>query len=71
MTSSIMKWNVGVVPKPELDILKKTGMFRLAKKRTFGILRWHLIRDSRLSTIATDCYLQGMRDAADAMGVNK
>ena len=55
------------VSKQEREILDRTGMFDLAKRRTRAIMRQHVAGNSRVETIACDCYLQGMRDAAQAI----
>ena len=55
------------VSAEELEVLQRTGMFGLAKRRTRAIVRQHVAGDSRISTIATDCYLQGVRDASQSI----
>lgn len=57
---------VTTITTEEREILQSTGMFGLAKRRTREIVRQHVNGDSRVSTIACDCYLQGVRDAAQA-----
>lgn len=56
------------IPAGEVKFLKAKGVLRLANKRTLAIVQAHVRRDSRISWIAQDCYLQGIRDAAEATG---
>lgn len=58
----------GPVSEEEREVLRRTGMFELGKRRTRQIVKQHIAGDSRISTIACDCYLQGLRDAAQALG---
>ena len=58
---------VGPVSKEERNILHETGMFSLAKRRTRNIVSKHCMLDSKISTVASDCYLQGVRDASQAL----
>ena len=53
--------------KAEMKILQKTGMLEIAKRRTRNILRQHVAGNSRIETIACDCYLQGLRDATQVI----
>lgn len=64
-----MKQSIAVtVSKEEMIVLRDHGMLNMARRRTNAIRRQHLAGDSRISTIAVDCYLQGVRDAAQSMG---
>ena len=63
-----MKRNrAAMVSKDEREILERAGMFGVAKRRTRAILRQHIAGNSRVETIACDCYLQGMRDAVQVI----
>ena len=56
-----------VVSVEECTYLRDHGVLDLADKRTKAIVRQHVAGDSRFSTLAIDCYLQGVRDAVQAM----
>ncbi len=55
-----------MVDAEELKIMHEGGMYALADKRTEAIVRQHIAGNSRFNCIPIDCYLQGIRDAADA-----
>ena len=48
-------------------MLMKTGMYNLAMRRTRNIVQRHCIADSKISTIAADCYMQGVRDTSQSL----
>ena len=55
-----------MVPDDEMEYMRDHGILDMAERRTRAIRRQHLRGDSRISAIARDCYLQGIRDAAQA-----
>ena len=61
------KNTVSIVRGNEKKYLRKSGMFELAKTRTAGLVRAHVIANSGLRTMARDCYLQGIRDVAESL----
>lgn len=55
------------ISKEERTYLRESGMGNVAFDRVGGLVRFHVGRNTGIQTLARDCYLQGLRDAADAL----